>query len=78
MFQSDPLLVKLTAPGDSAWNLLQKLKSRFQVNAARLFSGYAGAAPSVMDMELGDITHLATYAALDLDNMSLLHSMSNT
>ena len=78
MHQSDPLMVKLTAPGDGAWDLLHKLSSRFQVNGTRLFTGYYGAARSVMDMQLGDMKHLDTYASQDLDYMSLLHGLSST
>jgi hypothetical protein len=74
LIETDPLLVKLTAPGDDAGRRLRKLSKSFGVTGAGVFPGYIGAFQSVIDRRLWDLKLSDEFAAKDLDSMASLHT----
>ena len=77
LIDTDPLLVKLIAPGSDAGRLLRKLSKSFGVTGTSVFPGYIGAVQSVMDRRLWDLKWSDEAAAMDLDSMASLHKLKN-
>jgi len=71
--QTDPMLIKLIAPGDDAGRLLRKLASTFHIMGGTVFPGFDGAAKAVHERRLWDQKWSDDQVAIELQALALLN-----